>query len=255
MIVVALDTATESVALAVARVGEGEPRLLAGGHRIAPRQANSLLTPWLSEALAEAGVRACDVDLVVAGRGPGSFTGVRIGVAAAKGFAQGVGAALAGVGTLDAIAHGHRGHRGLLGVVGDAMRGEVYPALFRIGDGAVERVGPDRVEKPQEAARIWAESTDGPLLLAGNGLAKHAEVFVDALAGRAAIAPEESWWPTADGLLSAYLGLPSAEQGGADPGVLLPVYTRLSDAEETERARLGLASGEVPPSGVDGGHS
>ena len=86
-----------------------------------------------------AGPEIAEVTEVVVGRGPGSFTGVRIGVATAKGLAQGLGVPLFGVSTLEAIAwrfaaSGTATEPAARGVVlGDAMRGEVYPALFTSG--------------------------------------------------------------------------------------------------------------------------
>ena len=65
-------------------------------------------------------------------------------------------------------------------LIGDAMRGEVYPALFRCGRGRAERLTPDRVAKPAQAAEEWAALGE-PLLLAGNGLRKYGEVFAEAL--------------------------------------------------------------------------
>ena len=72
------------------------------------------------------------------GRGPGSFTGVRIGISTAKGLAHGANVPLLGVSTLDACAWTawKAGVRGKLGVLADAMRGEVYPALYVLGDEA-----------------------------------------------------------------------------------------------------------------------
>lgn len=253
-LLVALDTATEAIGLGVARLDAQMLREVAGGYRMAPRRANAELLSALTEALTEAGERIDDVAGVVVGRGPGSFTGVRIGVATAKGLAQGLGVPLVGVGTLDAIAWRHAGHEGLLGVVGDAMRGEVYPALFRCEAGRVTRLGGDRVVRPAEAAAEWAGATDEPILLAGNGLAKYREVFAAALGERIAVAGQELWWPTGAGLFATFLadgGSTLLENG--DPGAVLPVYTRLSDAEEAERQRSGRDAGPTPASGVAGG--
>ena len=158
-----------------------------------------------------------------------------------------------GVGTLDAIAWGFTGTDALLGVVGDAMRGEVYPALFRCAGGRVSRLAADRVARPGEAAAEWAALGES-VLLAGNGLRKHGEAFSAALGANARFADEELWRPHPRGLFDAYLALDEGERGEAapkDPGTLLPVYTRLSDAEENEAARAA-AGGALPASGVAG---
>lgn len=253
-VVVAFDTATDALAVGIGRWSGQEVRVEVSLGAPAPRKANTVLLPVLRDQLAGLGLGAEDIGAVVVGRGPGSFTGVRIGVATAKGLAQGLRVPLYGVGTLDALAWRFAGREGLLGVVGDAMRGEVYPALFRMTAGRVERLTDDTVQHPGTAAREWASELDEPLVLAGNGLAKHAEEFSAALGTRAVFAPAEEWVLTGEGLLAAFgAALAAGCMGDGDPGALLPVYTRLSDAEEAERARAGLGSGEPPASGVAGG--
>ncbi len=252
---VALDTATEAVGYAVARVSGDSCEVLDAGFEVAPRKANEISLRLLLDSLERAGVRIGDVDAVIVGRGPGSFTGVRIGVATAKGLAQGLGAPLVGVGTLDAIAWRlAEAHTGLVGVIGDAMRGEVYPALFRIADGAVERLTPDSVAHPTDVARVWAETITEPILVTGNGLAKYQDLFTEALGDRAVMAERDAWWPSGEGLVRALLGGGGeAALAEGDPGAMLPVYTRLSDAEEAERTKLGLPSAAPPVTGVSGG--
>ncbi len=245
--VVAIDTATDAIVVALARLEDCELTMLADVCEIAPRLANSRVLCSVSERLIESGLRPADVDVVVVGRGPGSFTGVRIGVAAAKGFAHGLGIALAGVSTLDAIAWRNSGTDGLVGVLVDAMRKEVYPALYRVSDGHVERLTPQCVMGPATVAEEWAEAIDEPVTLVGSGLRSYADVFAGALGSRAVIAAQELWWPSGEGLLRAFIALPDDERQGFAPGVVLPIYTRLSDAEEAERLR------EKPA--VDGGLS
>jgi N6-L-threonylcarbamoyladenine synthase len=257
-VVLALDTATEQIALALGvfegdGAGEGL-RVLATRDVPAPREALSRTLPLLSELLGESGLTAADIDSVVVGRGPGSFTGVRIGVSTAKGIAHGLGVPLFGVGTLDAIAWGiamNREHPCTLGVVGDAMRGEVYPALFELSPGTVRRHAPDTVSAPTATASEWAGRNE-PVLLAGNGLHKYADTFISAASdGTLSLAEERFWAPSGESLLRVFAALRlSGQTGDGDPAKLLPIYTRLSDAEENEQRVAGVVPAPVPPSGV-----
>ena len=148
----ALDTASTQTVLALADLDEisGEATLLASCQVDAPRQANQVLLARAALLLEEAGLVTGDVDAVAVGRGPGSFTGVRIGVATAKGIACGLGVALYGVSTLDSVAWRawRAGVRGRLGVVADAMRKEVYPVRYELDDAGITRLDPDTVAKP-----------------------------------------------------------------------------------------------------------
>ena len=248
----AFDTSTEEVAVGLGDVTYRGVHLLGETNIDVPRASLTHLVPAIMRLLDSAGLSMGDVTTVIVGRGPGSFTGVRIGVSAAKGMAQGLGVPLHGVNTLDAIAERFVGRRGLVGVLGDAMRREVYPALYRLGDGTVERLTGDAVLTPAAVAAEWA-ALDEPVLLAGNALRKYAGIFVDALGSAAALAPEALWTPTGESLLMAsWRAMVAGAEGSGEVSVLLPVYTRLSDAEETERAQAGL--GVVPPaaSGVAG---
>jgi N6-L-threonylcarbamoyladenine synthase len=253
-LVLALDTATEVTAVALGRRDGDAIEVLASCESEAPRAAMSRLLPCIKDLLDSLGVVPTDLAEIVVGRGPGSFTGVRIGVATAKGIAQGLSVPLYGVGTLDAVAWrvaedaaaqtgretaASAAARGelRLGVLGDAMRGEVYPARFRLAEGRAERLEPDDVSKPEPVARAWAEAGEH-LLLAGNGLRKYREQFESALADSATVAPEGLWSPTGAGLLAAYAAARAGDDAGSgDPGALLPIYTRLSDAEEAEQTK------------------
>ncbi len=257
-LVVALDTSAEHVALGLAEVDPftGTALILAEETLRMPRMANAVALPALRELFAAGGIAPELVSAVVVGRGPGSFTGVRIGLATAKGLAHGRGVPLVAVPTLDAIAWGCVARDGLLGVVGDAMRGEVYPARYRVDGTGLDRL--DRefgVAAPADAAARWASEGASTIALAGNGLAKYADVFADALGDRALVLPEALWRPSAAGLFAAARELlveAFADPLSADPALALPIYTRLSDAEEAEAARRGRPAGSVPGSGVAG---
>ena len=235
----ALDTASTQTVLALADLDEisGEATLLASCQVDAPRQANQVLLARAALLLEEAGLVTGDVDAVAVGRGPGSFTGVRIGVATAKGIACGLGVALYGVSTLDSVAWRawRAGVRGRLGVVADAMRKEVYPVRYELDDAGITRLDPDTVAKPAQVAQAWAGEEDD-ITLTGDGLLKYAEFFEGA---PFAFAPEELWLPDGQSLVSAFAqAFATGKAGSGDAAALVPVYTRLSDAEENEQARL-----------------
>lgn len=260
-LILALDTATEAVGIGIGALGDSASpiEVLHDEASLAPRQANTVLLGRARDALAALGAGFKDVRIVVAGRGPGSFTGVRIGVATAKGLARGLEAPLFGVGSLDAIAWRLAGRfEGTIALLGDAMRGEVYPALFSASGGRVERLTADTVARPADVAAAWSRELGGPVLLAGNGLAKYEDGFREALP-HAMIAGRDDWYPSGAGLLAAFEeARRGGEAAGGDPGIVLPIYTRLSDAEENERARreagaaTGAAPEAVPGTGVAG---
>lgn len=280
--VLAFDTANEVIAVGLGKldVAGRSIGLVAAAEVEARRASNTQLLPRIDELCAKVGVVREEIACVCVGRGPGSFTGVRIALATAKGIASALEVGLVGVSSLDAVAWGawNAGKRGELLVVADAMRREVYPVSYRLdADGAV-RLTADRVVKAVEfagelglavgeseedaaealagkasagasgsAAEVVASASSDGRLVAGDGLRKYAGLFSDA----GTMLPEALWTPTGAGLL---LALQAAWRAGEcdpldaerhDPAFALPVYTRLSDAEENERQRLARADGAL----------
>ena len=244
MIVLALDTSTDMLACAVVRMEGRAVEVLSSCDHMCRRMANVELVSTCKEALAAAGLAMADVDAVLVGRGPGSFTGVRIGIATAKGLACGASLPLYGTSALDAMAWSTHaaGVRGTLAVAGDAMRGEVYPGIYRLDDAGAHRTFvAETVVKADACVSEWAALADaGELVLTGNGLAKYRAKFEAAGFGDDQFAPEEAWWPTGERLARAAAEAGSFDEQPGDPALVLPIYTRLSDAEENERTRLGL---------------
>lgn len=242
----AFDTANEVIAVGLGALErEGcTVRAEASAQVEARRASNTQLLPRIDALLDGAGAARADLACVCVGRGPGSFTGVRIAMATAKGIASALGVPLVGASSLDAVAWEAwaSGVRGPLAVVADAMRKEVYPVRYALDDAGAHRLTADRVVKAEAAAAELAAgpaATDG-LRLAGDGLRKYLDLFAPC----GTPVPEALWAPTGRGLL---LALQAAWRAGEadpfdgarhNPGLLLPVYTRLSDAEENERIRL-----------------
>ena len=247
-IVLAMDTSTDVLCCAVARVvGEGTAaslELLAEADHACRRRTNVELVTCARELLAGLGLGMADVDAVLVGRGPGSFTGVRIGVATAKGIASALNVPLYGASALDACAWNAwlHGVRGTLAVAADAMRGEVYPGIYLLNEGGTVRTFvAETVLKADVCVAEWAERGDAAeLTLTGDGLFKYRSRFE--AAGFACYIDEALWHPSSEGLLRSAVAAGAFEAQAGDPALVLPIYTRLSDAEENERQRLGLAA-------------
>ena len=241
--VLAFDTANEMISVGLGRLDRKacSIELVASKETEAFRASNVKLLPEIDALLGEAGISRDDVACVVCGRGPGSFTGVRICMASAKGIAIGLGVALFGVSTADAQAwqQWDTGVRGSVVVLGDAMRKEVYPVRYVLSDSGIDRLNSDFVMKAAELP-VWLDSgSKVETLITGDVLKKYSGYCE----GFGTLA-QEYCYPTGKGLL---LAAQAAWQAGSldpdnaalgDPCVVLPVYTRLSDAEEAERAKF-----------------
>ena len=224
MIVLAFDTATPRTAVAL-QLDEAEPPSEAvhdpePGER--PGHATRLL-PLAAGLLGDAGLGFPDVELLGVGVGPGTFTGVRIGVATARALAQAGGTGLAGVSSLAALAAGVEG-RDVLAVV-DARRGEAFVAGFRDG----EQVLATAALAPGALERLAPPAGGGTWLAAGDGAVR----FRDALerAGATVL-------PDIDPAhrISAAATCRLARAAGAGPREdVLPVYVRAPDAVMVRR--------------------
>lgn len=252
--ILAFDTANEVIAVGVGRLDRDARSIevIASEEVPAFRASNTKLIGQIESALEHAHIDKRSIACVVCGRGPGSFTGVRICLSTAKGIALGLGVPLFGVSTLDAQAwdQWQRGVRGDVVVLGDAMRKEVYPVRYVLDDQGVTRLNADLVIKAQDAREWLASSTSESQLITGDALAKFADLFAD----QGTLAHEDCWHPTGAGLLRATAQ--AWHEGAFDPDdmvlgdavALLPVYTRLSDAEEHERIRLAKAADQTTSS-------
>lgn len=164
MLILAMDST--AVAASVALLDNGAP--LAAFHLNNGNTHSETLLPMAESVLRCTGKTVNDIDLFAVAAGPGSFTGVRIGVATVKGLAFGKGKPCVGVSTLEALAENLVPTGGLLCPVMNARRGQVYNALFRVENGALTRLCPDRalsVEELEAELLTYSE----PVTLCGDG--------------------------------------------------------------------------------------
>jgi tRNA threonylcarbamoyladenosine biosynthesis protein TsaB len=217
--VLGIDTATWTAAVGVGRDGVV---LAEGTHREA-RSHTASLPALVERVLAQAALRVDDVEAVAVSIGPGSFTGLRIGLALAKGLAFAGGLPLVGVPTLEALAWVADAAPGeQICAALDARKHEVYAALFEAAPGGPRRLTPDLALRPEAlAARL-----EPPCVLVGDA----GEVYGEALGARARIRPFATHHPR--GGVIARLGEARMAAGeAANPGTLEPLYVRPPDAE------------------------
>lgn len=195
------------------------------------------LLPMAEDMLKNSELSLDDVDLFAVAHGPGSFTGIRIGVSTVKGLAWAANKPCTGVSTLEALAWHGLSAGGYVCPVMDARRSQVYTALFEIKDGRPLRLWEDKPISLSQLAEQLAP-LPSPVLLVGDG----AQLSRDCLSQQGipcVMAPENLRWQSAWGVAMAAA---DKQPGTADE--LLPVYLRLSQAERERQERLSAKTGE-----------
>lgn len=225
MRILAIETSSPpgSIALSI----EGQIRI----QRFATaRRTTETFAVSIQELLSEVQLKPSDIDLVATTLGPGSFTGLRIGITAAKVFAHATSARIVATNTLELVARQLeicdvdklQGSAREIEVVIDAQRGELFAARFRIDEERVETVHPTKIVSADE----WIASRARDATLTGTGLRK----IRDRLPTGAIVADEELWQPSAEHLARIAEG--KLADGESDPMTLVPRYFRRSAAEE-----------------------
>jgi tRNA threonylcarbamoyladenosine biosynthesis protein TsaB len=236
MIVLGFDTSTPATAVAV-RLADGTTTQArddppAGAH---PGHATRLLD-MAHQLLASAGVAWSQVGRIAVGLGPGTFTGLRVGVATARGLAQSLDVELVGVSSLQALAMVALSTEAaevprVLAVI-DARRGEVFAAAYQLGDQGLPReLAPARALAPQDLASVIVEAHQAleadqqPWLAVGDGAVRFPSELHDA---GIAVAPEGSPLHLVSAASICQLGVSAAAIG---PDAIVPDYRRRPDAE------------------------
>ena len=231
MLILAFETSAKAASVALM----DEQKLLGESYQNTGLTHSQTLMVMAEDLLKQCGKTARDVTAVAVAEGPGSFTGVRIGVAAAKGFAWGREIPCVGVSTLEAMAESLGIYEGYVCPVMDARRSQVYNALFYVNCGAVERYREDRAISLAELGQEL-EHLDGPIFLVGDG----SDLTHKTLGGQIdelILPPEHRKHQRATGvaiIAARKLAAGEAPSGGA----LTPNYLRLSQAEREKLERM-----------------
>ena len=227
MLILAFESSARAASVALVEDG----RLISQYSQCSGLTHSRTLLPMAEDMLKNAELTLDKVDLFAVAHGPGSFTGIRIGVSTVKGLAWAADKPCVGVSTLEAMAWHGLAAGGLVCPVMDARRSQVYNALFKVENGKPVRLCEDR---PIALSQLAEELRDlnAPAFLIGDG-AELAEKYLREQGLACTVAPENLRWQSAWGVAMSAM---DKTPGNAD--ALLPVYLRLSQAERERQERL-----------------
>jgi tRNA threonylcarbamoyladenosine biosynthesis protein TsaB len=223
--IIAIETATETVGVALRTTDGVVAQVSLTGRR---RHVESL-APAMDHLLHQVGLAPAELGAVAVDVGPGLFTGLRVGVAAAKGLAQALGIGVVAFSSLDILLRGaaDAGHRGLVLAAVDARRGEVFAVVRRLEPGGADVVAP-RLFGPDDLAQTLHELGEAAVVAVGDGAQRYADVLgavphVKPVLGALAAPPVGSLIDMAlEGLAE---GIPPVA-----PRDIVPLYMREADA-------------------------
>lgn len=230
MRILAIDAATPvaGVALSV------DHRLVAERFLDHKKNHSQFLLPMIAALLQETETSLSDLDALAVTIGPGSFTGLRIGLATAKGLSLAAGLPVIPVSTLATLAHNFAAGSHLVVPVLNARKHEVYAGFFRVQSSFPEAVAPEQALSPAEAAAAIKQLQRtlhlSAVCMPGDGFEPYRELWTEALGGNLISIPTALSRPRAGALAS--LAAAKAERGEfGDIFDLRPNYLRLSEAE------------------------
>jgi len=174
--VLCVDTSTEACSVAVL-CQTAEAQVISDQFMLAPREHTAKILPTVEQVLQSSGVSLSEIDVIAYGRGPGSFTGVRIGISIAQGLAFGIDKEMVGVSTLQAMAQQAFKTQQATDVYAaiDARMGEVYFAHYQVKNDIMGLINEEVVIKPADLIALQLDVTAGSVLV-GSGWAVYPEL-------------------------------------------------------------------------------
>ena len=229
--ILAFETSAKAASVALTQEG----KLLGECYQNTGLTHSQTLMVMAQDLLQQCGVAISQLDAVAVAKGPGSFTGVRIGVAAAKGLAWGAELPCIGVSTLSAMAVGLGAWQGYVCPVMDARRSQVYNALFHVDCGKYTRIREDRAISLQELGED-VKNLSQPIFLVGDGSVLCYNTLLKAVPALV-LPPEHRMHQRAVGV--ALEAQRMMQEGAIPPAAeLVPNYLRLSQAERERNERM-----------------
>jgi tRNA threonylcarbamoyladenosine biosynthesis protein TsaB len=223
VLIAGIDTATVQVSVAVG----GHEGVLASTQSCRARQHAEVLTPAIEFTCRQARIELSEISVVAVDLGPGLFTGLRVGVAAAKAMAHALNVPMIGVSSLDLLAFPVRFTSRLIVAAVDARRGELFYAFYRQVPGGIQRLSDHLVGSPDDlASELLAASEES--LLVGDGAIRYREVFEGLK--KTEIVEEGLAYPSASSLVMLAHAR-ALREDWVKPWDLQPLYLRRPDAE------------------------
>jgi len=231
LIVLSVDTATPVCSVALVHGDRVLGETLVCGQKNHSEKLLALIDALFENTQVQPG----SIDLIAVSTGPGSFTGLRVGISTAQGLAFSLGKDLVGVSTLHVLAHQVPVASGFVCPVIDARKRQVYTCLYRFSQaGLLEKVIDTTVVEPE----TWIAQLPAPVTFLGDGAWTYHEMIAAGMPGAFTLVPRSLGIPRASTL--AGCGLEQLAREGTDrPENIVPLYCRPPDAEKNRGSRKG----------------
>lgn len=222
MKILAIDTSTKFLSLALA----DDEKILASFHRNLEQQHCAKLIPEIDKLLKKAKVKLKNIDCFAISKGPGSFTGLRIGAATVKGLALATKKPMVGVPTLDVMAYNIKKNSCFIAPIVDAKRGNVYATLYSFACSKLKRHTKYLVLPIGEFLNYVKDET----IFLGDGIVPYKNIIKDKLKKKAKFAKEKEWYPRAAVVAKLAFELIKRKKF-EDPDKFTPLYLYPKDVQ------------------------
>lgn len=223
MLILGISTSTAQVGCAIG----GHEGVLASSHSARGKRHAENLAPAIDFVRRQARIELSEISVVAVDIGPGLYTGLRVGIAAAKAMAHALRVPMIGISSLDLLAWPVRHTSREIVAIVDARRGEVFHARYRPTPGGVQRVAEPGVSSPDDVLNELT-ATDRDYLLVGDGALRYADTFGDLL--RVDVAEQFLAYPNAASLVQLAHAR-AIREDFVQPWEIEPLYLRAPDAE------------------------
>lgn len=233
MIILSVDSSSSTATCALVK----EDKILGEINLNDKKEHSVILMDLIDSLLTRYNLTLDDIDGFAISEGPGSFTGLRIGMATIKGLAFGSNKPCLAISTLDTLAYNVINFNGIICPIMDALRGNVYTNLYKNNNGKLEAISEANCLSIEELVSVLKEKNE-PVIFLGDGVVKHKDYLLENLSNLS-FAPLNSNYPKASSLGELALQLFNSNVT-QDLNKIAPVYLRKSQAEREYEARMGI---------------